>query len=111
MSRDRVGSGSLPPERRLEPEELWSLLLVYFREHAAVERQIKERGWTANAAVRAAFLEQWRAFNVLEKRVKHYVDRLPEDLRIELGLGVTLGNVALINAAHEEFLSWYFREG
>ncbi|TAK04633.1 hypothetical protein EPO33_01415 [Patescibacteria group bacterium] len=110
MSRDRVGSGSIPPEQRLDVEELWNLLLHYFRDREAVEKQIKERGWSRDADRRATFLEQWRTFTSLEQKVKHYVDRLPEELTIEIGLGVTLNNVALINAAHEEFVSWYYRD-
>ncbi len=108
MGRNRIGSGSIPPERRLEPDELWNMLLRYFREHEALSKVIRETGWDALEGGRAEFTRRMGAFSTLEKRVKPYVGRLPEELRNEIVLGVLSDSVTLLNSARTEFFSWYF---
>lgn len=110
MARDRIGSGSIPPERRLEPDELWNLLIAYYREHEILTRIIRERSWEALRGGRTEFNTRFAALADLEKKVKPYVDRLPEELRDEIVLGVLSGSVQLLNVARAEFTSWYYRE-
>lgn len=100
MGRDRIGSGSIAPEQRLDVDALWNVLLTYIPERRALLAMPAEaRPW-----------DRWRRYKDLEEKVQPYVDRLPEDLWIEIGLGVTLGNIELINAARLDFLAWYFKQ-
>ncbi len=100
MAQDRVGSGSIPPEQHVDVDALWNALLTFLPEQKALEMMPSA----------ACPWERWRRFKDLEAKVQPYLDRLPEVLLIEIGLGVSLGKVDLINAAHEDFLAWYFKE-
>ncbi len=107
-------SGSIPPERRLDPNTLWVMLLQYIPDERRLAPYMLGREKADDfPGGRPACLVAIKALTDLEAKLHPYLKRLPEDLNTWIGLAVTTEDARrkaqLLDDTKTDFLAWYYK--